>query len=332
MKRKKILSLAALLLGASVLASCSGSSHLSFNANWYYDTTANLDVNLSEETLGYEVVYESANGLYAEHYTTTYGTGSYTTSLKTTEVEGEYVYEYSTNFTIDVSYLLRSTGESSETFTDEVQTLVRFKSVSGGLAPLYSYKKMVCHSPNGTEVKKLDHCYTYYNYTVETTYADGKGAATVTDFEGTYLNKKEGEEKAEKKDTFTASHEDYTYLDNEQLLFALRGMAASSTKASVYSAYTESKQTISIDANKAIGGEFTFSEDGGEAKKHNINYVPFSLTINSSTPGATQSVWVAETVAPTKNTYRNVILQIETPLSYGMGSLVYKLTSANFSK
>ena len=79
------------------------------------------------------------------------------------------------------------------------------------------------------------------------------------------------------------------------------------------------------------GGEFTFTLDGSDAKKA-INYVPFSVSISSDNPGATQTVWIAKTEDPLKNTYRNVILRLETPIAYGAGSLVYELTSGEFAK
>lgn len=61
-----------------------------------------------------------------------------------------------------------------------------------------------------------------------------------------------------------------------------------------------------------------------------VSYVPYSLAINDTAPGATQKVWVAETTKAENNEYRNVILKMETPLSFNLGTLVYELSSVDF--
>ena len=49
-------------------------------------------------------------------------------------------------------------------------------------------------------------------------------------------------------------------------------------------------------------------------------------------PGTSQTVWVAKTTDAQKNSHRNAILRIETPLYYSMGSLVYELKDATFAE
>lgn len=331
MQIKKLISAVALTLCAVTLTACSGANKVSFDANWYYDTTSNLITGNSEEKLTYAVTYDKSEGLYSEFYEMNYSDGVYETSLKTIEAEGEAIYEYTATLTLNVSFTLVKTGEVSETFTDQMSSVVRFKSVSGGLSPIYSKKTTVCHSPNGVKAAVLTDCYTYYHYDVETVYKNGKGTATITDYEKNFLKGNKDEATAYHTHNFKASGGDYTYLDNEQLLFALRGMPAASNKVTIHNPLIKANQTISVSTEKAKGGEFTFTLDGSDAKKA-INYVPFSVSISSDNPGATQTVWIAKTEDPLKNTYRNVILRLETPIAYGAGSLVYELTSAEFAK
>ena len=330
MKTKKLISAVARALCAATLTACSSAMKVSFDANWYYDTTSNLITGLSEEKLTYKITYDKSDGLYTDYYTTDYTDGKYETSLKTVEVEGETVYEYTAVMTVNVAYTLLSSGETSESFADEMTTTVRFKGVSGGLAPIYSKKTTKSHSPNGVKAAVLTDCYTYYHYDVETTYANGKGTTTITDYEKNFVKGDKDAPSAYFTNTFKTSG-DYTYLDNEQLLFALRGMPAGSTKVSVYNAFTKAKQTISVSTEKSTGGEFTFKLDGAEEKRA-INYVPFSVVISAENPGATQTVWIAKTEDALRNKFRNVILRLETPIAYGAGSLVYELTDASFAK
>ena len=131
--------------------------------------------------------------------------------------------------------------------------------------------------------------------------------------------------------TFTVEDK-YTYLDNEQLLFALRGISQSTATASVsvYAPFSAVVQNVSLTySTLQKETEFSFKK-GGEEIKQVINYYPVSMKINTKLPGATQTAWIAETTNTHSNMFRNVMLQLETPLSYNLGSLIYKLKSANF--
>ena len=91
-------------------------------------------------------------------------------------------------------------------------------------------------------------------------------------------------------------------------------------------------QSVSVSKSNAEKTEFSFMIAGKEeaAAKHDVSYVPYSLAINDTAPGATQKVWVAETTKAENNEYRNVILKMETPLSFNLGTLVYELSSVDF--
>ena len=218
MKSKKFIALALGVAGATLLVSCSTSNVLSFNANWYYDTTTkNTTENV--ETLKYAVTFDPAEGLFSGSYTADYDDGTYTTELKTANVNGETVYEYKTELTIPVAFIHRGSGTTSETFTDSVTSVVRFKTATAGLAPIFSEKTMKSHSPAGTEVSSLEDCYTEYNYTVSVTYEGTAANYTVSDAIGNVVPKKDGEAAGVKTGKFTASQKDYTYLDNEQISF-----------------------------------------------------------------------------------------------------------------
>ncbi len=352
MKSKKFIALACALASTTVLAACSGEQKISFTANWQPNTTGPEFSNLSTEQLSYEVTFEEGKSMYADSYSVSYSSGAYETKLSgitkakaTEEIESfellqgdernlrgeigaEIFYRYETTFTIDVQFILKKTGETSEVFEDSVKTVVYFKGAANGLTPIYSHKELICKSPVGADVSKIDQCYTSYNMTTDIDYTAKKAASTIRDYEGTYLRKAKNDAFAEKTSTFTPSSEDYTYLDNEQLLFALRGMGTSATSFSVYQAPERAKKKIDVSVGKKTG--YTVAAGVIGEKEKNVNYRAYTLTYDSENPGAAQVAWIANTVDANDNTNRNVMLKLETPLGYNMGSLVYTLKSAKF--
>ena len=310
---KKLFSTLALALCATTFISCGGANEkVTFKEYWFED--ANVTPATVMETLSYDVEFKKSSGLSTNGYIVDYKNGEYTTKLTLT---GD-VYRYETSLTIDAVFTV---GNQTVEKSDSILSWVEFKKTAK-LQPIASHKEIVNHSPSngGTTIET---CFIPCDYTVDTTYnSDGLGGKTVI------VNNK-NEAKQEK--TFNVEDK-YTYLDNEQLLFAIRGLSQSTATAtlSVYAPFSSVVQNISLQYSALKKGtEFTFQK-GEEKIKKVINYYPVSVKINAQLPGATQTVWIAETGNASANTFRNVILQWETPLSYNLGSLIYKLKSANF--
>ena len=309
---KKILSAIALTLCAATLTACAGTSEkVTFKEYWLED--ANVTPATVLETLEYDVTFKKSAGLN-ESYTVDYKNGVYTTKLTL----NEGVYRYETSLNIDVTYTV---GEKSVTKNDSILSWVEFKKTAK-LQPIKSHKEIACHSPaNGGST--IETCFVASDYTVETTYNEnGLGGKSVIVDNAT---------KASQESTFTVEDK-YTCLDNEQLLFALRGLTQSTITASlsVYAPFSGVVQSIDLTySSLKKGTEFVFQKGESQVKQA-INYYPVSMKINAQLPGATQTVWIAETTNAQSNTFRNVILQLETPLSYNLGTLIYKLKSANF--
>ena len=313
--RKKILSAIALTLCATTLTACSTTSpKIPFVKYWLEDAIV-TPTNVLEE-LEYEVTFKKASGLN-DAYTVDYQNGVYTTKLTL----NEDVYRYETQFNIDVSYTV---GEDKFEAQDSILSWVEFKN-SAKLQPIASHKEIVNHSPaNGGSTIKT--CYVKSNYTIDTTYNDnGLGGKCVI------VNNDPESKNDPQERTFTVEDK-YTYLDNEQLLFALRGISQSTTTASVsvYAPFSGVVQNVNLTySTLQKETEFSFKKGDKEIKQV-INYYPVSMKINTKLSGATQTAWIAEMTNSHSNTFRNVMLQLETPLSYNLGSLIYKLKSANF--
>ena len=115
------------------------------------------------------------------------------------------------------------TDKQEETFNDVVTSEVWFKAATSALAPIKSFKTVASHSPTmDGEFTSFEDCFTYYNYTVETTYTDGKsGTCVMTDLTKTENNVKNF--------SFSERDDEYSTVDNEQLLLAIRAMESLST-------------------------------------------------------------------------------------------------------
>jgi hypothetical protein len=324
MKGKKISTILALILGLTALSGCTNSDQkVNFGNFWQEDALSQNDIH---ETLVYDVTFD-ANDASLVDYTLAYKDGKYTTSLVSAKEDDKTVYTYTTALTITAQYTLNGVTEECQ---DVVTSTVKFYAAEYGLQPISSEKEIKASSPTAITGTQVSECYQQYHYATKITYNENctEGKSVVTH----YLT--EGDPKV-KENIFEIEQKKFSYLDNEQVLLALRGVrnSTSSAKLNVYSAFAESVQKVSWTFDKEVGAEFSFYKDGGEEKtKSTITYRPVNLVLDEKNPGATQIAWIAKKPesSSTANTNRNVILRLETPLSYGLGSLIYTLNSVSY--
>lgn len=327
-----------LLAPLTLLCACSGGVPLSFSANWYRNTALGGSVGDTLEELTYEVTFTPAEDT-SGGFSVEYGTGSYTTKLFNSNLtlsdgstkEG---YIYTTELTISGRYLLA--GKASETFTDSVKSTVRFLPVSYGLQPVKSEKEVVSTSPETSSPVSLEGAFRTYHYTYDVSYDAGLTTATAVYTDLTEYKTEEGE--TVRRDPETREYEiegDTTYLDNEQILFALRGLDLSSgvtfrTINSVMGHVTEAGTSSNTQSSAAVKTAVDFTMDG-TAVKQEIDAVEVPLVYRSSPSGQAQTLVYAATTDPNNNTYRNVLLKMEVPVLQSLGTLVYTLKEAAFA-
>ena len=318
MKRKSFVAIGAVALGLCLFSACTDIPKVTFNPYWYQDVDIVPENTLEE--LEYAVGFEAGTGLY--NYSMHYSDGVYKTKLVTKAVDGKKVYEYTTELSINVTYQYESTV--SDKLADYVKTSVVFERETNNLYPISSHKELLSHSPiNGDVNADFNFADWKYHYTVDVDYS--KNEAVVVSSPNT-----------ENARTQTHSFEiddEYTYLDNEQLLFALRGVNPSTTTApkfSVYAPFTKAVQNVSATFASKAAESFSFTKNGEEFSG-NVSYFPVSLVLNQKDEGATQTLWIAAADNVKDNKFRNVILRYEAPVSYNLGTLIYTLKSANFS-
>ena len=321
MKRKIIFTIAmalttTFLASCSACDSCAGNTKVSFKDYYVYD--ADIDYNNVDETLTYKVTH-SGNATY-NGYTVQYSNGQYKTHLQKT---GEDLYTLTSDFSINVCFVYG--GVSTEVLTDTTHSVVVFHSAKNMLKPVSSEKTLYSHSPARGSVTELNDCYEEYHQTVKTVYNENGGEFTITD----HMDN----DATSSKSFEIENTEKYAYLDNEQLLFALRCMSPSSTaKVQVCDPFDNSMQLVSTTFGSSTATDFKNLVINGETKESlEISYYPVSWEKNAKNNGTTKTVWIAETKDANNNTYRNVMLKYIVPLPFTLGELTYELVSANFS-
>ena len=320
MKAKKLISIPALLLCGAIFSACTaGNQKLTFVEYWKSDS-------LSSETVAEKLIYDVVAEDLASDSFVQYQNGVYTSELTSLAQNDAVIYTLKTKLTIDVVY---NYGGESASFQDSVVTEAVFDR---SLKPVSSHKEIVSHTPvnPSSNISKLSDCYNYFKTASDILYGDATASVTLT----TETQNGDGTPDVTTK-TPSVEFDDkkYTYLDNEQLLLALRGIdpsVTSSGKMLVYSPFVNAVQTIKFNYSSQAGGEFSFTKNGTELSEKTIQYYPVTLQIDAKNSGNAQTAWIAKTTKAGDNTYRNVMLRLESPIAYGIGTLVYTLKTAEF--
>lgn len=325
MKRKNFFAILSLLVSASILTACTNNTQkVQFSEYWHKDMNTPSATVL--ECLTYKVTTDTSTAGSATYYSVDYN-GTYTTVL---EKNADNNYVYTTTLTVSAVYDYK-TGKSP-VLEDSITSKVVFQNSANALKPLSSEKEIISHSPINAQIgAETDfnawktHCKVVVDYNANQSTLYNLAKAETDDGYKT-TDKIEVDEKDGKK---------YSQLDNEQLLFALRGINPTTTTSPtllVYSPFTETVQQIKASIGTlAVAEDFTFhSVDEDKEIKDSISYYPITLSINAKNTGGSHIAWIAKTTDANNNKYRNVMLKYQAPIAYSLGTLVYTLTSADF--
>lgn len=312
---KKSIILAAVLFACSAFSACANNEQVAFYPYWQKDVSL-TQYSLHEE-LVYDVTFTPETYTSERNYTLQYKDGSYTTSLTLTAEGQSLYYVYRTELHITAEYTYQ---QETKSCVDQIISEVKCKADST-LHPVSSKKSIKSSSPKNAAVSSVDQCFNYYEYEIVTEYNANcsSGTSTVTQKDKESVTKK-----------FSIDKSKYNYIDNEQLLFAIRGLdptANNTPSIQAYAPFVHQVQLLDVQFNTVKGADFTFSLNGVEEAR-TVQYYPVSIKINSKYPGATQVAWIASQKSPS---FRNVVLKLETPLAYNLGTLTYTLKSASFS-
>lgn len=330
MKAKKLLPILALALAATTLAAC-GDQSVTFGHYWRTNSLAKNEAFY--ERAEYVVSSTPAQSSYV-NYTVEYA-GTFTTTLEYIANDG--VYKFDTNLEVTAIFKL---GDDTTEVKDTAKSSVTFDAVGNSLRPVKSHKEMVCHTPLSGEFSSVDKCFATVDYSYDVEYATDKNQGTIKSTKYDLTNNK-GETKQYVLNKTFDFIKDHTYIDNEQLLVAVRALNADDSSATLasYGAFAEETQKISLSYTNATddaNDTFTYAlinadgSDGGNT--HSILTRTAEVVLSQENPGNTQEIVFAKTKDAAKNTHRNVILSIKNPLSYAMGYIEYKLAKVSYFK
>lgn len=333
---KKFPFLALLLAVPLSLTACAGvSSPLIIQPNWYKNTSRK-DIGGTYEKLEYAVTFQKDSqidiGLSME-----YSNGIYTTVLAndTTE-DGQEVYVLTSELDVDVTFRLNGTDET-ETVHDHSLSEVTFYPADKRLAPVHSLRTVQWHAPN--ELPASRNLYTEYHYSYEIGYNAGPSEAqvTYTDYaraaDGTLLLEEpsEGTEFYTQKRTYDLEGKT-TYLDNEQIMFALRGVNSVvpfRTLNTSMSLVMDVSLRSSEDAQETLKYERT-DESGTRQYQEMVSTARLELGYGTGI-GTGAKLTYAKRTSETDNENRNVLIYMEQDSLHMLGKVCYALKRATFN-
>lgn len=293
-----------------------------------------------------------------------YGAGTYTTRLYATtydrsdasipeelradESDEEIVYVYETALSLPVTYTM---GEESASFENAITTVSYFRSAANNLLPVYSKQDIKSASPNSLQPDRLETAYVQMDRVYETWYSgDGSTAVTTVTVRGSDDGVESG----------TSSHSaagEYTLFDASSLAVALRSMTQSSTQTfdvfipingrsyryqaawgSATTAALPEEETDKVTLGSVIAAMDKATEAGyllaGADEEGNVNYdfVPVTVSLVSDMSGPSNVYYFAEVENPDLNSCRAVLGRMEESVPFGLGKLVYTLTSVEFTQ
>lgn len=325
MKKIRLFSLLALapLLAAGA---CGGApAALAFQSNWYRNPRIGDNIENTLEELEYEVSFLSTpqNGFSAA-YSGTYRTvlKNQTLSLDSSQKEG---YVLTGDLQMDVTFTLNGvTGETKHNF---VASRVEFLSVGDRLSPVRSQKEVLYDAPMGAP-SSLEDCSHEYHYTYGVEYDDAltQAATTYSD-----LNPASNGTTPEPVRKELKIGSGATFLDNEEILFAMRGLdlSASLTFRSIHFELG-SVESIRLESVTATNVPVSFEADG-ELVDTSLAALSVSMRYAGKYGGQAQTLVYAKKESDTSNPYRNVLLSMEVPALQSLGTWRYTLKKAAFT-
>lgn len=311
--KKSILTIVSLILALLTFTGCSCSPTIaySFTSYWQKDKVysstyhekavytvthvTDFSEKIDNKNTG-NVTYEFKAEENA-YYNYSYGVGDYTVEVKSvsslpTELggtQGNYYY-LTTELNIPVTFT-EKTGENKQyTSNDKIVSQVYFSDVQNSLHPVWSKKSYVSTTvrSDNNGVGKI----VKYAYTTEITWNNGKAKFTLTDDSATLTDtfddnfKKITLSNKQKEIGYTK----YNALDNESLLFAIRGLTLSDSYSNSFkiidTAY-ESVQSISVTGRKIT----------------NLNDLSYNLTLNGISSAKSNPSTCLVTVGRNDSTY-----------------------------
>lgn len=333
--KKRFFAGAVLAVSVLMFSACASTPPLSFSANWYRNTKNYGDLTGTSETLTYRVNFVPNEN--AGNFTADYDTGTYTTTLRDVTVSASGPVEgvpagfhgYLLHSEFSMKGRFTSQGQKGQDFTDSFTSDVWFWGTTASLRPVASSKRVVSNIPL-TSAASEDRLSAHYEYSYTAVYDEALSNVTITQRDLT-------DETSEPMTYARKIGGGGTFLDNEQLLFAMRGLDLGST-FSIRTINPSSKTVTSVATTETPTFETyraNFSiktgTDESAAEDRDIEAARVTFQYTASNPGQSQTAVFARCVYPDENLYRSVMLYLEIDALYSLGTFQYSLVSAEFN-
>lgn len=323
-----------MLAPLALLCACTaGTPELPIESNWYTQTGERHVIDPTEETCSYSVTFAESDEAKESGYYFSYENGTYETRLASERIalsDGTTAVGYKFTTSLFANVTVHYAGAASEPVQNTLKTEVLFLDADSGLKPIKSRQEVHELVPLGTPSAKFDsleESYRSYDYTLTTEYSLDLSEATMK-FDDLTTEEDDAREPETVKLKGSGS-----YLDNEQLVFALRGLDLS-TGATFRSINPNSKQCVSVRFSEtpvSVTETCTFEMNGETKEQEKIAAYEFSLGYSQQYTGQSKKFVYAKKVSATNNTYHNALLRVEQPAIYSHGTFTFKITSANFT-
>ena len=264
----------------------------------------------------------------------------------------EVVYVLETEMYVSGQYVLgnsdtEATDENSVEFDDYMITTTYFRSARNTLEPVYSKQEVHTTTPASMAPANVEDMCLEIEYVYKVFYNFDCTEATYT-YTEISRNGDEGEP-AEEYVVSGLKSSGYTLFDNNTLYTAVRGMSLSENFSATGSLFVPANFGIfNVNITGGAQGELdsendadivsaltsayydrpadsTESEGEEEDTGSGIYYNPVSMTSSATLHGTTQTAWFAAVNDEDNNTYRATMLRLLVPLSYGLGTIEYRL-------
>lgn len=306
---------------AFTLCACNASTSAFYSQSYFLEDSRTAGVGTVNETLEYEVAYTQS----LEDSSLKISVDSANSSYKTTLTNAVYNEKNCCLLKTELKIAGEMNNNGQITAIDDTVTSeCYFLGLDTNLAPLYSKKSVKSHSPflKSTNVYEIN----YYDYQIETVYADGKATATFKIGEGN----KGAYDIADGDVTEYANYNKSAYIDNELLLFAPRAMNLKSVGASFYTIDVISK----VNRKMKIANDSVATESINEKNIFYLNSKGVSDLIVNNTVISIDSNYsgrsIKATYASTDNAdCRCVMVKLTQYAFYELGEFNYTLKLAN---
>lgn len=265
----------------------------------------------------------------------------------------EVVYVLETEMELSGEYVLgdtetEATADNSVQFSNYMRTVTYFRSARNTLEPVYSKQEVCTTSPATMAPAAADDMCVTIEYEYEVFYNFDCTEATYT---YTEISRNGDDGQPEEKHVVSGLQDSsYTVFDNNSLYTAVRGMSLSDSFSATVSLFipanfglfdvsitggtqaeldTENDADIISALTSAYGEpevtENNAGEEDDETEHSYIYYNPVSITSAAELHGTTQTAWFAAVSDESNNTYRATMLRLTVPISYGLGTIEYRL-------